>query len=145
MESTPVTSYLATGAFCCKAPLSSDIRFSRATLTTTGSPPSVLRSSFLKEYVRNYFADEARQLAGALFVPLGSTVSQVLEWVVHEGVIDSEQILSGFPHPSGQNNERISYLLGRKDRSKLSSKTNPKILDEAGERIRIKIASLSPL
>jgi len=48
-------------------------------------------------------------------------------------------ILAGMPHPSGANGERISYFLGRKDRDKLSSKTNPDKIDHAKEALLEKI------
>jgi hypothetical protein len=104
--------------------------------------PSVLGNRLLQRYVLEYFGSEAKQLTSALFVPLGPKVSKVLEWLGSEGAIKSERVLNGFPHASGANNERISYILGKKSASALSAKTNPRKLDGARAMIRAKVASL---
>jgi len=46
-----------------------------------------------------------------LFKPLGPKVAQVFEMLIKQGVLDSNQILFGLPHPSGANAERIAYFL----------------------------------
>ena len=38
-------------------------------------------------------------------------------WLVYQGLMPAAQMLSGLPHPSGANSERIQYFLGRKDAS----------------------------
>ena len=107
--------------------------------------PKVRKNSFLKRYVEDYFAKEAKLLREATFVPLGAAASEVLEWLGADGVIEADRILSGFPHPSGANNERISYLLEKKPGSSLSAKTSAAKLDAARLSIRAKIAALGSL
>jgi hypothetical protein len=76
----------------------------------------------------------------ALFVPLGDSVSEALMWLVEEGVLKRGQILDGLPHPSGANNERIAYFLGRKSIQALSSRTDPRKLDAARQEMIGRVA-----
>ena len=96
----------------------------------SGSPP-MTRNAFLREQVLAYFAEEARQLPDALYIPMGSSVGAGLDWLAQQGVIPRARILHGLPHPSGANAERVAYFLGRKDRASLSAKTNGAQIDAA--------------
>jgi hypothetical protein len=93
--------------------------------------PDILVTKALVNQVRTYFAAEMRVLSGAIFVPLGPRVTAALEMLADQCGIDQSQVLSGLPHPSGANSERIAYFLGRKTRDALSGKTNPYMIDEA--------------
>ncbi len=104
--------------------------------------PKVTRNKLLRKYVRDYFENEARQLRNALYIPLGSTVSEALIWLADEGAIENHRVLTGFPHPSGANNERVSYLIGIKPKTELSHKTDPRKLDDASASIKAKVAAL---
>jgi hypothetical protein len=104
--------------------------------------PRMTRHPMLRRLLLDYFAEEAKVLSSAIFVPLGPRVSEALSWLASEGVVDPRRVLGGMPHPSPQNIERIRYVLGRKKRSELSVKTNPDLLDAAGEEIRTKIQTL---
>jgi hypothetical protein len=106
--------------------------------------PDALKSRLLRRYVLDYFAKEAMQLRDATFIPLGETVSRVVEWLAAEGVIEGGRLLSGFPHPSEANNERISHLLGKKPKAELSNKTDAGKIDEARARIQTKVGLLGP-
>lgn len=107
--------------------------------------PSLLRNNFLRHLVKAWFATELRQLSKAIFVPLGATVESVLVWLSDEGLIDRGQILSGLPHPSGANAERISYFLARKSKAALSKQTNADLIDRARETLSAQISRLPPL
>ena len=91
--------------------------------------PSMIRTPFLRNQVMEHFAKEAEQLANPVYIPLGPKVSEALAWLANEGILQSDRILNGLPHPSGANAERIAYFLGKKARGALSSKTNPDQLD----------------
>jgi len=104
--------------------------------------PSMVRSPFLCAQIEAHFAEETRALNKAVFVPLGPKVSEGLDWLVQRGLIPSDQILHGLPHPSGANAERISYFLGRKDRSMLSAKTDPTRLDAINRDLKERVARL---
>lgn len=105
--------------------------------------PDMVRTPFLRDQLQRYFAEEAGLLSQAVFVPMGGCVSDALDWLAAQGVIDASHILHGLPHPSGANAERIAYFLGRKDRATLSNKTNPAQLDAARERLLAQVAQLS--
>ncbi len=73
--------------------------------------PNMTRHPLLREQLLTQFAEDARALPNALFVPLGSKVDDALKFLVERGLIDKTKVLSGLPHPSPQNIERISYFL----------------------------------
>lgn len=104
--------------------------------------PSPLRNAFLREQVLRWFAQEARQLPDALYIPMGASVSETLDWLVAEGLIRPGRVLHGLPHPSGANAERVAYFLGRKERAALSSKTNGVQIDAAREALMVQMEAL---
>jgi hypothetical protein len=104
--------------------------------------PNMVRSPFLRTQIEAHFAEEARTLDKAVFVPLGPKVSEGLDWLVQRGVIPADRILHGLPHPSGANAERIAYFLGRKDRLALSAKTDADRLDRINRDLKERVASL---
>ena len=105
--------------------------------------PSILSRPSLRHQVDTHLAEEIRILGPqCLYIPLGPKVTEVFQHLQAKGLLKAEQLLDGLPHPSGANAERISYFLGTKPREKLSSKTNPVVLDEAKARILSKLATL---
>jgi hypothetical protein len=104
--------------------------------------PGMAKLPFLREQVLRYFAHEAAQLPDALYIPMGGSVAEGLDWLAREGVIRRERILHGLPHPSGANAERVAYFLGRKDRAALSSRTNPRQIDASRATLLAQMASL---
>jgi hypothetical protein len=104
--------------------------------------PAPIRHPFLRRQMTQYFAHEAAVLKEAVFIPLGPAVADGLHWLASQGVLQSQQILDGLPHPSGANAERIAYFLGRKDRSTLSTKTDPVRLDIARQALAQKLERL---
>ncbi|MEN8261759.1 MAG: hypothetical protein ABFS02_14540 [Pseudomonadota bacterium] len=105
--------------------------------------PSMTKDAFLRERMKNQFAEEVQALPPtALYVPLGPNVSAALEYLAEHGVIDRGRVMSGLPHPSGANAERIAYFLGKKAREALSNKTNPEKLDAAKDKILARLGSL---
>jgi hypothetical protein len=105
--------------------------------------PKMLRTPFLRAHLLRYFAREAAALRGALYIPMGTSVSEGLDWLAGEGVLARERILHGLPHPSGANAERVAYFLGRKDKSTLSAKTNADQLDQALASLVAQMARLA--
>jgi hypothetical protein len=104
--------------------------------------PNMTRTPFLREHLLRYFAHEAAVLPDALYIPMGSSVGEGLDWLAAEGVIKAERILHGLPHPSGANAERVAYFLGRKDKATLSAKTDGDQLDAARASLLARMASL---
>lgn len=76
----------------------------------TGHSPKLLKSPLLMKYVYQNFLDELNQLQDILIVPLGKGVEEVLFHLASERLLNEEQILKGFPHPSGANAHRFQQF-----------------------------------
>lgn len=111
----------------------------------TGSSPNMLKNTFLRQHIEDYFVQEVQQLPHALYIPLGKSVIEVLHHLSSLGYLQPEQILDGFPHPSGANAERIQYFLGNKSADSLSTKTNPIKIDQAKVTLLEKLEKLTSL
>ncbi|WP_195266023.1 MULTISPECIES: hypothetical protein [unclassified Clostridium] len=83
----------------------------------SGHTPKLIKSGFLMKYVYDNFIDEFNSLDNheeILLIPLGKAVEEVLLELESKGVINKEQILKDFPHPSGANVNRITQLKDNK-------------------------------
>ena len=108
-----------------------------------GSSPNMLNNVFLKQHIDAYFLPEISQMnSNVVYIPLGKSVSEVLYFLSSLGYLKEQQILDGFPHPSGANAERIKYFLEEKLASNLSNATNPALIDEAKLKLLHKIEAL---
>ncbi|WP_166371569.1 hypothetical protein [Psychromonas sp. SA13A] len=102
--------------------------------------PKASKHPFLREMLDSYLAEEVEVLGpDCLWIPLGKAATEGLEYLVKKGALKPNQLLSGLPHPSGANAERVAYFLGNKAKSKLSIKVNPDILDSAKISLKNKI------
>lgn len=81
----------------------------------TGHTPKLVKSEFLMKYVYENFAEELGKLGEVLVIPLDKAVEEVLEVLVDKGILKDDQILKGFPHPSGANGHRLVQLRENKD------------------------------
>lgn len=97
--------------------------------------PDMLKTPMLAAQLRRWFATEMAMLPDAVFVPLGPKVGRALETIAAEIAVSPDRVLSGLPHPSGANGERIAYFLGRKPLAALSKRTNAHELDIAKEKL----------
>lgn len=104
--------------------------------------PSMLSQPDLIAQIDAYLVHELSQLSGCVFLPLGPKVGEVFDNLAQRGVVNASQVLSGLPHPSGANAERIKYFLGQKERAALSNKVNPLSIEMARESLINKIKSL---
>ncbi|MGY8663245.1 hypothetical protein Q3C01_12845 [Bradyrhizobium sp. UFLA05-109] len=104
--------------------------------------PSVDRISFLRNQVDKWFAAEPKLLSKSVFIPLGAQVQQVFARVAREAGISEERCLSGLPHPSGANAERIAYFLGKKSKEDLSAQTDGNAIDLVRDQLISKMRVL---
>ena len=84
----------------------------------TGHTPKLLKSDFLMKYVYDNFIDETNKIddfKDVLLIPLGRAVEEVLCKLKDENIIKENQILRGFPHPSGANVNRLVQLEENKE------------------------------
>lgn len=96
----------------------------------TGHTPKLLNSEFLMKYVKDNFVKELYEIEdfkSILLVPLGKAVEEVLDDLASKGIISKNQILNGFPHPSGANVNRLNQLAENKDNLIIKIKENVKI------------------
>lgn len=106
----------------------------------TGNP-AILRTPYLRSMADEWLAEEARILPNALWIPLGKEPTAVMRSFASRGLLASDRVLDGMPHPSGANAERIAYFLGRKPRHLLSVKTKPETIDESRADLVRKVAA----
>lgn len=104
--------------------------------------PSIDRSSFLEKQVDRWFATELCSLPNSIFVPLGGQIQSVFARIAKEKGISEERCLSGMPHPSGANAERIAYFLKQKSKESLSAQTNGQSIDFVREQLISKVRAL---
>lgn len=85
----------------------------------SGHTPKLIKSKLLMKYVRENFISELSNLDNKkdiLIIPLGRAVEEVLLQLSEEGLILKDQILIGFPHPSGANvNKAEQFNINKKD------------------------------
>jgi len=65
------------------------------------------------KYIYENFVYELKELNNAssiLIVPLGRSVEEVLFKLCESNVVREDQVLKGFPHPSGVNVNRVAQL-----------------------------------
>lgn len=105
---------------------------------------TMISNSYLWDQIQTGLVAEINALPNdCVFIPLGQGVDAVFEKLASEGVINRTRVLSGLPHASGANAERIAYFCQRKERNQLSDKTNADKLDEARSGLLDQIAILS--
>lgn len=105
--------------------------------------PSPETNPWLRSIVEQNFSAEIRSIrAQPLIVPLGPKVNTTVQTAAAAGLIFPEAILSGMPHPSGANAERIAYFLGKKKREDLSSQTNARNIEISREGLLKKLTAI---
>ncbi len=104
--------------------------------------PNMVRHPLLRRQLEDGFGMDAQSLKGAVFVLLGDKVAEAMAHLTERGIVDPARVLSGLPHPSGANAERIAYFVGDKARATLSSKTDPDKLDRMREQTLRQLAAL---
>ncbi|WP_417517889.1 hypothetical protein [Marinobacter sp.] len=105
---------------------------------------AMISNSYLWGQIQTQLVEEIRSLPDdCVFITLGQGVDAVFEKLANGGVVERNRVLSGLPHASGANAERIAYFCQRKERGQLSNKTNADKLDAAREGLLSQITILS--
>ncbi len=104
--------------------------------------PSMVATPLLREILISSLGQEVEALRDAVWVPLGPKASEGLDLLVKLGLLPAGRVLSGLPHPSGANAERIKYFLSQKDKTSLSAKTSPGPIDMSRTRLLEQVAKL---
>lgn len=82
----------------------------------TGSNPNILKTDMLFKYVMECFVNDLHYLKNPIIIPLGVTVANVLSHLANKNLLNSKQLLTGFPHPSGANGHRYKQFALNKER-----------------------------
>lgn len=107
--------------------------------------PKMISNSFLRSQMTDHLVEEIKCLPDeCVYIPLGNKVTEVFLYLATQGIVNSERVLYGLPHPSGENLERINYFLGLKKRENLSKQTVPQQIDDAKAQILEKVATIWP-
>lgn len=88
----------------------------------TGHSPKILESEILTSYLEKYFYNEIKNLPNVLIIPLGKSVEEVLVKMINDKLINENQCLFGFPHPSGANGHRKTQF--QENKHQLQEKIN---------------------
>jgi hypothetical protein len=104
--------------------------------------PDMLKTPILRKQIDEHLSEEARVLGKAIWLPLGPKSEAATAYLVEKGLLERHRVLSGLPHPSGANAERVAVFLGRKRPEDASQKTNPAPLLSAFSRLTSQFASL---
>ncbi len=105
--------------------------------------PDMLRTPSLRATIETLLAAEVRLLPNAFWLPLGPKPTAALGHLVALGVLRADRVLTGMPHPSGANAERIKFFLGLKSRELLSRKTLPEPIERARAMLLAQVAGLA--
>lgn len=113
-----------------------------------GSFNSVLRSHMLSDHFKQHFVPSLQCLPkDALYIGLGPTVLDALDWCADAGMIRREQVAGAFCHPSTQSGSQVDVFLRRKSVSDLSPRDPVRkraaLLDRLYERTSAGIAGLT--
>ncbi|MGE7185511.1 uracil-DNA glycosylase family protein [Peribacillus sp. NPDC006672] len=84
-----------------------------------GTTPNILKTEFLKKNIMEGFATEIGAIDRPLIIPLGVNVSKVLNYLAGQDYLDSNNILLGFPHPSGGNGHRHKQFAENKEQMRM--------------------------
>lgn len=85
----------------------------------SGHTPKLINCEFLMDMVKENFINEVQHLDNRdniLIIPLGRAVEDVLLKLSEDEIIKKEQILFGFPHPSGANVNRVPQFNENKEK-----------------------------
>jgi hypothetical protein len=104
--------------------------------------PDMLRTPVLRQMIETHLAEEARALPSALWLPLGPKAEAAVAHLTGMGLLAHDRVLSGLPHPSGANAERVAVFLGRKKAEAASRQTDPVRLLAARMRLHGQLAVL---
>lgn len=104
--------------------------------------PDMLTTPILRKQIDTHLAEEARALSHAIWLPLGPKAEAAVSHLARHGLLPSDHVLTGMPHPSGANAERVAIFLGRKRPEDASRQTNPAPLLAAFARLKAQIANI---
>lgn len=104
--------------------------------------PSMISTPILRKRIEAHLVEEAQALRHAFWLPLGVKAAVAVQMLADRGDLDPTRVLTGLPHPSGENMERVKVFLGQIRPEDASSRTPPAPLLAARERLRLQIEGI---
>ena len=101
------------------------------------------KAPYLKQMVDTHLAEEAKILPNALWLTLGPRPIEAILHLIEQGLLDADKVLTGMPHPSGSNNERIAVFIGKKSPKDASKQTKALDLIAAANALKQKIKNFT--
>ena len=84
------------------------------------SGANILKKEILLDFIEKNFLEELKTLKKSIIIPLGNTVSSVIEYLNNKYDLKLRCFLKGFPHPSGANaRKNIQFKENRSSMMKL--------------------------
>jgi len=71
-----------------------------------GHNPKLISHPFLKSVLESILIPELNELGNCLIIPLGKTANEGISFLHEKAKLKENQLLAGFPHPSGANSHR---------------------------------------
>ncbi|ANG99078.1 hypothetical protein A8A54_21165 [Brucella pseudogrignonensis] len=102
----------------------------------------MLKVPSLRNMVETHLAEEVRALSNSIWLPLGPRAEEAVLHLVGQGLLLRNNVLTGMPHPSGVNAERIAVFTGRKPPEHASAKTDAEKLLRSATKLNSQIAGL---
>ncbi|MBT2685552.1 uracil-DNA glycosylase family protein [Bacillus sp. ISL-37] len=84
----------------------------------TGHSPKINKNALLTSFLAEFFEPQATLLKDALIIPLGKGVEEIVAEYTRAGIIKENNVLYGFPHPSGANGHRLHQFNSNKEKMK---------------------------
>lgn len=81
----------------------------------SGHQPPLIKCELFMKYIKTFFYPQVVLMKDALIIPLGKSVEEILLRLIEEGIINEQQCLLGFPHPSGANAHRYEQFAENKE------------------------------
>ncbi|GAM13953.1 uracil-DNA glycosylase family protein [Mesobacillus selenatarsenatis] len=85
----------------------------------TGHSPKIKKNELLTSFLAEFFEPQAALLKDALIIPLGKGVEEIIAEYTRAGIIKENNVLYGFPHPSGANGHRLHQFNSNKEKMKI--------------------------
>jgi hypothetical protein len=84
----------------------------------TGHNPKIKKNELLTRFLAEFFEPQAALLKNALIIPLGKGVEEIIYEYTRADIFQKENVLFGFPHPSGANGHRLQQFNNNKEEMK---------------------------
>lgn len=72
--------------------------------------PAIMRTPLLRAELERFLVEEMLALPNAVWIALGDHGAEAARHAASVAKLDPDHLITGLPHPSGANNERVAYF-----------------------------------